>query len=152
MADLSDFLVVVASYSISPLSSHDAAEAARAWNELADGTLSADMVRRLEELLRHSGEDDFVAFRADRDGELCGLATARVTPHPLSGKQGEIDALMIDERLPDEAGDELARHTIEWLQTHGAQTISHLRDPASPAAFWERLGFRPDLLRYVLAE
>jgi len=57
---------------------------------------------------------------------------------------------MIDERLPDEAGDALARHAIAWLRERGASSITHLRDPKAPASFWERLGFRPDLLRYTL--
>jgi hypothetical protein len=57
---------------------------------------------------------------------------------------------MIDRRLPDEAGDALAELAIAWLRERGATSIWHLRDPAAPAAFWERLGFRADMLRYTL--
>jgi hypothetical protein len=89
-------------------------------------------------------------FVAERDGELCGIATARLGSHPVSGTRGEIEALMIDERLPDEAGDALAHAAIQWLRAQGASTISHMRDPAAPAAFWERLGFRPEMVRYTL--
>jgi hypothetical protein len=54
---------------------------------------------------------------------------------------------MIDASLPDEAGDALAHLAIEWLRERGVSSISHMRDPAAPASFWERLGFRPDMLR-----
>jgi hypothetical protein len=86
-----------------------------------------------------------------RRGELCGIATARVSSHPLTGKHGEIEALMIDGRLPDEAGDALARLAIQWLRERGVSSISHMRRADAPALFWERLGFRPDMLRYTLS-
>jgi hypothetical protein len=139
------------SYAVHPLSAHEAAEAARLWNDLADGTLAPETVAAIEALLARSGSGDFAAFGAEADGALYGIATARISSHPLRGAQGEIEALMIDERLPDEAGDDLARIAIEWLREQGASSISHLRDPDAPAGFWERLGFRPDLLRYTLA-
>jgi hypothetical protein len=77
-----------------------------------------------------------------------GIAAARLAVHPLVGRRGEIDALMFDERLPDEAGDALAHRAIEWLRERDVSSISH--DGAAPAAFWERLGFRADTLRYTL--
>ena len=134
-----------------PLAPDEAGDGARAWNDLADGTLAPGLVARIEALLVASGSDDFAAFGADVDGELCGLVTAQVVSDPLAGKRGEIEALMIDERLPDEAGTELANVAIAWLRGRGVTSISHLRDPAAPAAFWERLGFRPDRLRYTLS-
>jgi hypothetical protein len=139
-------------YAVRQLSTMEASEAARAWNELADGTLDAQTIAKIETLVSGSGEGGFAAFGAEADGELRGITTARVSSHPLHGKRGEIEALMIDSRLPDEAGDDLARIAIEWLREQGASSISHLRDPNAPAAFWERLGFRPDLLRYTLAD
>jgi hypothetical protein len=143
---------MTASYVVRPLLPRDAAEGARAWNELADGTLAPETVARIESLLGESGCDDFAAFGAEADGRLCGIATARVSVHPLDGRRGEIEALMIDGRLPDEAGDELARLAIEWLRARDVTSISHLRDVEAPAsAFWERLGFRPDRLRYTLS-
>ena len=138
------------SYVVRLLSPGDAPHAARAWDELAGDTLAPETVRRIEALLARSGSDDFAAFGAEQDRELCGLATARVVSHPLDGKRGEIEALMIDDRLPDDAGDALARRAIAWLRERGVSSISHLRDPAAPAAFWERLGFRPDRVRYTL--
>lgn len=138
-------------YEVRLLSPGDAPDAARAWNDLADGTLAPETVRRIEALLAESGSGEFAAFGAESNGELCGIATARVTSHPLTGKRGEIEALMIDGRLPDEAGEALAHHAIEWLRARGVESISHLRDPRAPAAFWERLGFRPELLRYTLS-
>jgi hypothetical protein len=143
---------MAASYIVRPLSPNEAVEAARAWGDLADGTLSLETIAKIEALLRASGENDFAVFAAEADGELRGIATARVSSHPLHGRRGEIEALMIDERLPDEAGDDLARTAIDWLRGRGASSISHLRDPDAPPAFWERLGFRPDLLRYTLAD
>jgi hypothetical protein len=142
---------MAASYVVRRLSPHEASEAARAWNNLADRTLTPETVRRLETVLAESGINDFAAFGADTGGELCGIATARVISHPLTGKHGEIEALMIDARLPDEAGDALAHLAIEWLRERGVSSISHMRDPAAPAPFWERLGFRPDMLRYTLS-
>jgi Acetyltransferase (GNAT) family len=139
------------SYVVRLLSRRDAVEGARAWNDLADGTLAPETVRRIETLLAQSGSDDFAAFGAEARGELCGIATARVISHPLTGKYGEIEALMIDRRLPDDAGDALAHRAIEWLRERGVSSISHMRDPAAPARFWERLGFRPDMLRYTLS-
>ena len=97
------------SYVVRALSPSEAADGARAWNDLAHGTLDEPTISKIE-------------------------------------------ALMIDERLPDEAGDDLARAAIDWLRGRGVSSISHLRDPDSPTAFWERLGFRPDLLRYTLAD
>jgi GNAT superfamily N-acetyltransferase len=138
-------------YDVRLLSSRDAPAAARAWNDLADGTLAPEAVKRIEAMLASSDDDDFGAFGAATNGELCGIATARVIERPLSGKRGEIEALMIDERLPDEAGKALAEHAIEWLRARGVDSISHLRDREAPGAFWERLGFRPDLLRYTLS-
>jgi Acetyltransferase (GNAT) family len=142
---------MAASYVVRRLSPHEASEAARAWNNLADRTLTPETVRRLETVLAESGINDFAAFGADTGGELCGIATARVISHPLTGKHGEIEALMIDARLPDEAGDALAHLAIEWLRERGVSSISHMRDPAAPASFWKRLGFRPDMLRYTLS-
>jgi hypothetical protein len=139
------------SYVVRLLSPRDASEGARAWNDLADGTLAPETVRRIETLLAQSGSDDFAAFGAEARSELCGIATARVISHPLTGKYGEIEALMIDRRLPDDAGDALARRAIEWLRERGVSSISHMRDPAAPALFWERLGFRPEMLRYTLS-
>ncbi len=133
------------------LSWRDASEGARAWNDLADGTLAPETVRRIETLLTQSGYDDFAAFGAEAGGEICGIATARVISHPLTGKHGEIEALMIDGRLPDDAGEALAQRAIEWLRERGVSSIAHMRDPAAPATFWERLGFRPDMQRYTLS-
>jgi hypothetical protein len=140
---------MTASYVVRPLSPSEAPEAACAWNDLADGTLPPLTLSKIEVLLAQSGSGDFAAFGAEARGELRGIATARVVSHPLTGKQGEIEALMIDSRLPDEAGDALAHIAIEWLRERGVSSISHLRDPTAPAAFWERLGFRPDMLRYT---
>jgi hypothetical protein len=142
---------MAASYVVRPLSPSEASEGARAWNDLADGTLPPDTVRKIETLLAASGSGEFAAFGAEARGELCGIATARVISHPLTGKHGEIEALMIDARLPDEAGDALAHLAIQWLRERGVSSISHMRDPAAPASFWEGLGFRPDMLRYTLA-
>jgi hypothetical protein len=141
---------MTASYVVRELTPDDAADGTRAWNELAGGTLAEDLVRRIESLLGQSGSDDFAAFGIELRGELCGIATARVDVHPLAGTRGEIEALMIDERLPDEAGDELAQRAIEWLRARGVSSILHDRDPAAPAVFWERLGFRADRTRYAL--
>lgn len=141
---------MTASYVVRPLSPGEASDGARAWNDLADGTLDPKTVRKIETLLAESGSDVFTAFGGELAGELCGIATARVVSHPVVGKHGEIEALMIDERLPDEAGSELAQLAIAWLRERGVTSISHLRDPAAAAAFWERLGFRPDRLRYTL--
>ncbi len=141
---------MAASYVVRPLSPSEASEGARAWNDLADGTLPSETVRKIETLLAASGSDEFAAFGAEARGELCGIATARVSWHPLTGRHGEVEALMIDARLPDEAGDALAQLVIQWLQERGVSSISHMRDPAAPAQFWERLGFRPDMLRYTL--
>jgi len=138
-------------YEVRLLSPRDAPDAARAWNDLADGTLGTETVRRIEAMLAASDNGEFAAFGAETNGELCGIATARVTRHPLTGKHGEIEALMIDGRLPDEAGEALARTTIEWLRAHGVESISHMRDPHAPSAFWQRLGFRPDRLRFTLS-
>jgi GNAT superfamily N-acetyltransferase len=139
-------------YEVRSLSQRDAPDAARAWNELADGTLAPETVSRIEAMLAASGNGTFAAFGAEVDGKLCGIATARVTESPLRGRQGEIEALMIDERLPDEAGEVLAERAIAWLRGRGVQTITHLRDRDAPGAFWERLGFRPNLLQYRLSE
>jgi GNAT superfamily N-acetyltransferase len=138
-------------YVVRQLSPRDAGAAARAWNDLADGALPTDLVHEIESLIRKPAEDDFAAFGVDLRGELCGLATARVVVRPLDGKHGEIDALMIDERLPDAAGDALAHRAIDWLRERGVSSISHERDLAAPATFWERLGFRPETLRYTLS-
>jgi hypothetical protein len=74
-----------------------------------------------------------------------------VVSDPLSGDRGEIEALMIDGRLPDDAGDALARLAIEWLRERGTRSISHARDADAPGgAFWERLGFRRDKVPYTL--
>jgi hypothetical protein len=139
-----------APYVVRQLAPRDASDGARAWNDLADGTLPADTVRTVERLLADSGVDDFAAFGAETRGELCGIATARIISHPLTGRQGEIEALMIDSRLPDEAGDALAHLAIDWLREQGVSSISHMRDPAAPGSFWERLGFRPEMQRYML--
>jgi hypothetical protein len=138
----------MAGYVVRPLSQGEASRAARAWNELAGNSLAAGTMQAIETLLA-TRNDDFRAFGAEANGELCGIATARIFSHPLSGRHGEIEALMIDERLPDEAGDALARLAIDWLHQRGAASVSHMRDPAAPASFWERLGFRPDLQRYT---
>jgi hypothetical protein len=140
------------SYVVRPLSPDEASSGARAWNDLADGTLAPETVSRIETLLAESGSNDFAAFGAEARGALCGIATARVSSHPLTGKHGEIEALMIDGRLPDEAGDALAGLAIEWLHEQGVSSISHMRDAGAPASFWERLGFRPDMLRYTLSD
>jgi len=140
---------MTAQYVVRTLSPNEAPAGAHAWSELADGTISADLLQRIETLLTQETHE-FSAFVAERDGELCGIATARLVSHPVSGTRGEIEALMIDDRLPDEAGDALAHAAIEWLRAQGASTISHMRDPAAPGAFWERLGFRPEMVRYTL--
>jgi acetyltransferase (GNAT) family protein len=141
-----------APYVVRQLSREDAPAAAHAWNDLADGTLSPETVRQIETLLADATGDDFAAFGAETNGELWGIATARLIRHPLTGTRGEIEALMIDERLPDDAGDALARDAIAWLRERGASSISHLRNPSAPASFWARLGFQPDLVRYTLAD
>jgi hypothetical protein len=138
------------SYVVRPLSPNEASAAARAWNDLADGTLDQATAERVERLLSAAGTASFAAFTADKDGELCGLATARVVAHPVTGTFGEIEALMIDARVPDEAGAELASAAIEWLRASGASRIFHLRDPAASPVFWERIGFRSEKLRYEL--
>lgn len=138
------------SYVVRPLSPIEASAAAQAWNDLADGTLDPATIERLEQLLSETGTAGFAAFTADKNGELCGLATARVVAHRVDETYGEIEALMIDARLPDEAGAQLASAVIEWLRQHGARRIVHLRDPAAAPVFWERIGFRPEKLRYVL--
>lgn len=137
-------------YVVRPLLPSEACVAARAWNDLADGTLDPATVQRVEQLLSEAGTTRFAAFTADKDGELCGLATARVVSHPVNGTYGEIDALMIDARLPDEAGAELASAAIDWLRDRGVSRIVHLRNPGAPPVFWERIGFRPEKLRYAL--
>src|SRR5207247_5961815 len=106
------------------------------FRSLAHGTLAPERVRRIETLLAQSGSDDFAAFGAEARGELCGIATARVISHPLTGKYGEIEALMIDRRLPDDAGDALAHRAIEWLRARGVSSVSHMADRTSPAVFW----------------
>jgi hypothetical protein len=141
---------LAASYIVRPLSPTEAHAAADAWNDLADGTLDGETLQRIEQLLLEAGSDEFAAFAAVKDGQLCGVATARVASHPLSGTNGEIESLMIDERLPDEAGDELASACIKWLRARGAGQVFHLRDPATSPVFWERIGFRPEKLRYTL--
>lgn len=138
-------------YEVRLLSPRDAPAAARTWNDLADGTLAPAPVARIEATLTTSGSEEFAAFGAAKNGDLCGIATVRVTENPLSGKRGEIEALMIDERLPDEAGEALAEHAIDWLRARGVESIFHVRDRDAPAAFWERLGFRPDALQYTLS-
>jgi hypothetical protein len=137
-------------YVVRQLSPSEASAAARAWNDLADGTLEPGTVELVERLLSGAGTSSFAAFTADKDGELCGLATARVVHHPVSGIHGEIEALMIDTRVPDEAGAELASAAIEWLRARGATRVFHLRDPGASPDFWERIGFRPEKLRYAL--
>ncbi len=139
------------SYLVRPLSPSEASAGAHAWSELAGGTIPRDLLGRIQKMLTQAGTREFSAFVAERDGELRGIATARLLSHPIRGRCGEIEALMIDDRLPDEAGDALAHAAIEWLRAQGASTISHMRDPAAPAGFWERLGFRSDLVRYTLA-
>lgn len=91
---------MAASYVVRPLSPHEASEGARAWNHLADMTLAPQTVSRIETLLAQSGSSNFAAFGAEASRELCGIATARVISHPLNGERGEIEALMIDGRLP----------------------------------------------------
>jgi hypothetical protein len=140
----------MAAYTVRLLECDEAAAGARAWNDLADGTLPPDAVRRIEGRLSASGTGDFAAFVAESDGGLCGIATARLAADPIGGTFGEIEALMIDGRLPDEAGDALARLAVDWLGGRGASSVRHLRDAAAPGAFWERLGFRPELLGYTL--
>jgi hypothetical protein len=142
---------MAASYVVRPLSPHEAARGARAWNDLADGTLSPQTVSKIETLLAKAGSADFAAFCAETHSELCGIATARVSSHPVTGTHGEIEALMIDGRLPDEAGDALARLAMEWLRNRGVSSISHMRRVDAPALFWERLGFRPDMVRYTIS-
>jgi hypothetical protein len=139
------------SYVVRPLSPHEAASGARVWNDLADRTLPSETIERIESLLATAGTDEFAAFGAEADDELCGIATARVVSHPLIGRHGEIEALMIDGRLPDEAGDALARLAIDWLRGRGVRSISHMRDAGARAGFWERLGFQPDMVRYTLS-
>jgi hypothetical protein len=139
-----------APYSVRPLAPDEAAAGARAWNDLADGTLAPETVRRIELLLGTSGTADFAAFVAETRGELCGIATARVHSHVVNGTHGEIEALMIDGRLPDEAGDALAHAAIEWLRGRGATSIRHVRDATAPDGFWERLGFRANAVLYTL--
>jgi hypothetical protein len=144
---------MAAPYSVRPLSPSEAAAGARVWNDLADGTLPSEMVARIQTLLRDAGTHDFAAFVAETRGEMCGVATARVVRDPLSGKRGEIEALMIDSRLPDEAGDALAHLAIDWLRERDVGSISHARDADAPGgAFWERLGFRRDKVLYTLLE
>jgi hypothetical protein len=145
-------MAMAASYLVRPLLPEEASSAARVWNDLADGTLAPETLSRIETLLTGSAEGDFAAFGAEERGELRGIATARVTSDPVTGKRGEIEALMIDNRLPDEAGAALARLAIDWLRERGVSSISHMRDPAAPGAFWERLGFRPDMVRYTLSD
>jgi Acetyltransferase (GNAT) family len=142
---------MAASYAVRPLAPREAAAGARAWNDLADGTLPAETVARIETILRDAGTHDFVAFVAETEGEMCGIVTARVVRDPLAGNRGEIEALMIDSRLPEEAGEVLAQRVIDWLRERDVESVSHTRDAAAPGgAFWERLGFRPDKLRYTL--
>ncbi len=142
---------MAASYVVRRLSPHEAPQGARAWNDLADGTLTPERLRRIETFILESGTSDVAAFGADADGELCGIALARVISHPLTGGHGEIEALMIDARLPDDAGDALADLAIKWLRERGVSSISHMRDPAARAPLWERLGFRPEMIRYTLS-
>jgi hypothetical protein len=144
-------MLVAASYLVRPLSPSEAAAGARAWNDLADGTLLPETIRKIETLLSASGSDRFRAFAAESGGELCGIATARIVLHPVTGSHGEIEALMIDERLPDEAGDALASLAIRWLRERGVGSISHMRDPAAPSSFWERLGFRAEMQGHTLS-
>jgi hypothetical protein len=139
------------SYSVRALSPSEAAVGAQAWNDLADGTLSSEMVARVRTLLESTGTDEFAAFVAETGGELCGIATARVIRDVLVGDRGDIEALMIDARLPDEAGDALAHCAIDWLRERGVGSISHARAADAPGnAFWERLGFRCDRVIYSL--
>lgn len=142
---------MAASYSVRALSPSEASAGAQAWNDLADGTLSSDMVARVQTLLLGTGTDEFAAFVAETRGEMCGIATARVIRDPLADDRGEIEALMIDARLPDEAGDALAHRAIDWLREREVGSISHSRAPDAPGgAFWERLGFRRDKAVYTL--
>jgi hypothetical protein len=60
---------VSTSFVVRPLSSAEASPAARAWNDLADGTLSLETLARIERLLTEAGGDDFAAFGAEEVGE-----------------------------------------------------------------------------------
>src|ERR1051325_6603487 len=93
----------MAAYTVRLLAPDEAAAGARAWNDLADGTLPPDAVHRIEGLLAASGTDDFAAFAAEADGEVRGIATARLAADPIGGPFGEIEALMIEGPLPGEA-------------------------------------------------
>lgn len=70
---------MTASYVVRPLSPGEASDGARAWNDLADGTLDPKTVRKIETLLAESGSDVFTAFGAELAGDSVGSR-----PHALS--------------------------------------------------------------------
>ena len=141
-------------YEVRRLRADDAKPAARLWNELVGERLAPHQVERIERHLEVDADHpEAVAFVAECDGRLLGIATAHVASHPtMEGLAGEIDELMIDERLPDEAGEALAREAIAWLRAHGAGPVFHFRAAEVPSAFWERLGFERDVVRFSLYE
>jgi GNAT superfamily N-acetyltransferase len=141
-------------YEVRRLRANEAKPAATLWNELVGGQLAPHQVDKIERHLEADADHpEAVAFVVESDGRLLGIATAHVASHPtMEGLAGEIDELMIDERLPDEAGEALAREAIAWLRAHGAGPVFHYRAAELPSAFWERLGFEGDVVRFSLYE
>ena len=139
-------------YEVRRLRANEAKPAAVLWNELVGGRLAPEQVEKIERHLEAAAvHREAAAFVAESDGRLLGIATARVSAHPtLPTVAGEIDELMIDERLPDEAGEALAREAIEWLRANGAGPVFHYRAAELPSGFWERLGFERDVVRFSL--
>jgi len=139
-------------YEVRELQAEDAKAAAVLWNELVGGRLSSAELEELERRLEAGcTQPEAVVFVAEDDRRLLGIATAHVSSHPtMPGLAGEIDDLMIDDRLPDEAGDALAKAAVEWLRGQGAGPVFHHRPADLPRAFWERLGFEGDVVRFAL--
>ncbi len=106
---------------------------------------------------RTLGRFSFV-WVAEQDGQISAFLLARLkrTPAFLGGVLvGEISDLFVDERLRGQRlGARLVEQAVEQLRILGVHSVEVqvLQDNAGGLAFWQNLGFEPELsqLRIVL--
>lgn len=140
----------MATYDIRALEPNEAAQAVELWNELSGGAIGAETLRRIRTHLVMVGSTDFNALVLEADEVMRGIATLRMVSHPVTGKRGEIEAFLVDSKVPAKQVEEFARRCTQWLQDREAVMVTHNAPPGTASVF-EQIGFSVDVVRWSLS-
>jgi hypothetical protein len=104
---------------------------------------------------RLAAGEEMACFVAENGGVVLGYATCVVVAHPLEGVIGELHQPVVSGGCDaEEAGRLLVEEAVRFCRARKARTVRAvvptptflgLDDERDPAAFWDRIGWRPAL-------